>query len=180
MHKHYKEIIKKMGEDINRDGLKDTPMRAEKAMQYLTHGYTLSKKEVINDALFECNSDDLVVVKSIELYSLCEHHLLPFYGVCHIGYLPNSHVLGLSKLGRIVDLYSRRLQVQERLTQQIAEFVAEVTNSRGTIVMIDAKHLCMMMRGIQKQNAQTLTLAVTGELKTNTQLRAEFERMIQL
>ncbi len=178
MEKHYREIIKKMGEDIDRDGLKDTPKRAEKAIRYLTHGYELNKQDVINNALFECQNDDLVIVKSIEMYSLCEHHLLPFYGVCHIGYLPNTHVLGLSKLGRIVDLYARRLQVQERLTQQIAEFVAEVTKSRGTIVMIDAKHLCMMMRGIQKQNAQTITLAVTGELKTNTQLRSEFERMI--
>ena len=138
----------------------------------------MDEMKVLNDALFECDNDDMVIVKSIEMYSLCEHHLLPFYGVCHIGYLPSGKVLGLSKMGRFVDVYARRLQVQERLTQQIADCVATVTGARGVIVMIDARHLCMMMRGIQKQGSQTITLAMTGELKSNGQLRGEFERLI--
>ena len=179
MEKHYREIIKQTGEDIDRDGLKGTPKRAENAFRYLTQGYEMDEMEVLNDALFECDNEDMVIVKSIEMYSLCEHHLLPFYGVCHIGYLPSGKVLGLSKMGRFVDVYARRLQVQERLTQQIADCVATVTGARGVIVMIDARHLCMMMRGIQKQGSQTITLAMTGELKSNSSLRGEFERLIR-
>ena len=179
MEKYYRAILQHIGEDIQRDGLRDTPKRAEKSLQDLTKGYTMDGKEVINDALFACDNEDLVIVKSIELYSLCEHHLLPFYGVCHIGYLPNRHVIGLSKLGRIVDLFARRLQVQERLTKEIAEFVTEVTQAHGAIVMVDAKHLCMMMRGIQKQNAQTLSLATTGKIANHPQLRAEFIQLVK-
>lgn len=178
MEKEFKKILTMIGEDPNRDGLKDTPKRASEALKFLTRGYDMCEKKVLNDALFDCNNEEMVVVKSIELYSLCEHHLLPFHGVCHIGYLPRKKVIGLSKMGRYVDMFARRLQVQERLTYQIMESIANVTNASGVIVMIEASHMCMMMRGVQKQSSETVSIAACGEFKGNSALRAEFDRVV--
>src|SRR5258708_5158755 len=148
METYFKQIIESIGEDVTRDGLKDTPKRAAKALKFLTHGYELSVDKVVNGALFEVDNDEMIIVKDIELYSLCEHHLLPFIGKCHVAYIPKGKVIGLSKIARLVDMFARRLQVQERLTKQIAETVLQVTNARGVGVIIEAKHLCMMMRGV--------------------------------
>src|SRR5438046_3945919 len=147
MEEEFKKIILNIGEDLNRDGLKDTPKRAAKAFQFLTHGYQLSLEKVVNGALFESDNDEMIIVKDIELYSLCEHHLLPFIGKCHVAYIPKGKILGLSKVARIVDIFARRLQVQENLTKQIANTMMEVTKASGVGVIIEAKHLCMMMRG---------------------------------
>ncbi|WP_269620576.1 GTP cyclohydrolase I FolE [Zhongshania sp. BJYM1] len=180
MEKSYFEIIKSVGEDVNRDGLIDTPLRAAKAMQYLTEGYKKTIDEVINGALFTSDANEMVVVSNIELYSLCEHHLLPFIGKAHVAYIPNGKVLGLSKIARVVDLYSRRLQIQEQLTTQIADTIMEVTNALGVGVIIEASHMCMMMRGVQKQNSVMRTSAMIGEFKTNQATRNEFLSLINL
>ena len=174
LSKAYANIIDGVGENLSREGLIDTPKRAAKAMAYLTRGYEQSLKEVINGAIFSCDNDDLVLVKNIEFFSLCEHHMLPFFGRCHIGYLPNGKVLGLSKLARIVDMYARRLQIQESLTRQIADAVDEVLSPRGVAVTISATHLCMMMRGIEKQSSETTTAAMLGEFRESRTARAEF------
>ena len=179
MKKAYSNIIQAVGEDVHRDGLIDTPKRAAEAFLSLTEGYTMNIDQVLNDALFECDNEEMVVVKSIELYSLCEHHLLPFYGLCHIGYLPQKKVIGLSKMGRFVDMFARRLQVQERLTHQIMQCIEQVTQAKGVVCMIEAQHLCMMMRGVQKQNSETVTIASTGAFRSDLHLRAEFEHVIQ-
>lgn len=179
MASDFKRIIMAAGEDVKRDGLIDTPKRAAEAFKALTSGYTMSIEEVLNDALFDCENKDLVVVKSIELYSLCEHHLLPFFGECHIGYLPGQKVIGLSKMGRFVDVFARRLQVQERLTHDIMQCVEAVTGAEGVVVMIEARHLCMMMRGVQKQGSSTVTMASTGAFRNDQGLRAEFERIVR-
>lgn len=171
---HYARIIANVGEDLSRDGLLDTPMRASKAFKYLTKGYQQSLEEVANDAVFDSNNPDLVLVQNIEFYSLCEHHILPFFGVAHVGYLPNGKVLGLSKIARIVDMYARRLQIQENLTKQIAEAIAELTNCRGVAVVMDASHMCMMMRGVGKQQSTTRTTCMLGELQTDKDARQEF------
>ncbi|MBW2941312.1 GTP cyclohydrolase I FolE [Zhongshania aquimaris] len=180
MERSYFEIIKSVGEDVNRDGLIDTPLRAAKAMQYLTEGYRKTIDEVINGALFTSDANEMVVVSNIELYSLCEHHLLPFIGKAHVAYIPNGKVLGLSKIARVVDLYSRRLQIQEQLTTQIADTIMEVTNALGVGVIIEASHMCMMMRGVQKQNSVMRTSAMIGEFKTNQATRNEFLSLINL
>jgi GTP cyclohydrolase I len=171
---HYQSIIERLGEDITRDGLRDTPLRAAKAMQFLTQGYGKQLDEVVNGAIFESENDQMVIVRNIELYSLCEHHLLPFIGRCHIAYLPNGKVLGLSKFARIVDMYARRLQIQENLTRQIADAVHKVTNARGVGVIIEAKHMCMMMRGVEKQNSIMNTSVMLGALRNSQATRDEF------
>lgn len=179
MENNYKNIIKSIGEDIGREGLKNTPKRASEAFKFLTHGYEMKPEELMNDALFDCDNEGIVVVKSIEFYSLCEHHLLPFFGTCHIGYLPNKKVIGLSKIGRFVDAFARRLQVQERLTGEISECLEEVTGAKGVAVMIEAQHLCMMMRGVQKQNSETITTSMRGDFEHDVNMRTEFERLIR-
>lgn len=171
---HYAQIIKHCGEDLEREGLLDTPMRAAKAFGYLTRGYHQSLEVVANDAIFPSDNPELVLVQNIEFYSLCEHHLLPFYGVAHVGYLPASKVLGLSKVARIVDMYARRLQIQENLTQQVAQAIQTLTDCRGVAVVMDASHMCMMMRGVGKQQSTTRTLSMLGELQSDPQARSEF------
>ena len=153
----YKKLLKIVGEDSKREGLRATPRRAAKAFEYLTAGYKKDPQEVINNAIFESDNDEMIIVKDIELYSLCEHHLLPFFGKCHVGYIPNGKIIGLSKVARVVDIFARRLQVQENLTKQIAETLMQSTGARGVAVVIEAKHLCMMMRGVEKQNSTMIT-----------------------
>lgn len=170
----YKKIITEIGEDPGRDGLEKTPERAAKAMQYLTRGYDLNLEDVLNNAVFETDNDQMVIVKNIELYSLCEHHLLPFIGKVHVGYLPTGKVIGLSKIARIADMYGRRLQIQETLTRQIAEAVMNCTNASGVGVIVEAKHLCMMMRGVEKQNSVMKTSMLLGAFRDDQRTRAEF------
>jgi len=174
MRDEYLKIIESTGEDVNRPGLLDTPNRAAKAFEYLTSGYTMDLKEVINDALFPSDSEEMVIVKDIELFSLCEHHLLPFIGKCHVAYIPNGQVLGLSKVARVVDMFARRLQIQEALAQQIASTIQETTNARGVGVIVEAKHMCMMMRGVEKQNSSMKTSAMLGTFRTHQATRTEF------
>ena len=174
MKDQYLKIIESTGEDIQRPGLLDTPNRAAKAFEYLTSGYQMDLDEVINDALFPSDSDEMVIVKDIELFSLCEHHLLPFIGKCHVAYIPNGKVLGLSKVARVVDMYARRLQIQETLAQQIASTIQQVTKARGVGVIIEAKHMCMMMRGVEKQNSSMKTSAMLGTFRSHQATRTEF------
>lgn len=178
MEKLFKQLLVEVGEDTSREGLVDTPKRAAKAMSFLTSGYQMSLEEVTNNAIFETNNDDMVIVKDIELYSMCEHHLLPFIGKCHVGYLPQGKVIGLSKVARIVDLYARRLQIQENLTKQIADAVQEATGAVGVAVVIEAKHLCMMMRGVEKQNSVMSTSVMLGHFRDKSSTRAEFLTLI--
>jgi GTP cyclohydrolase I len=170
----YTELLARIGEDPTRDGLLDTPKRMEKSMAFLTHGYQQSVEEVLHNALFDVDYDEMVIVRDIEFYSMCEHHLLPFFGKAHIAYVPNGKVVGLSKLPRIVDVFARRLQVQERLTQQIARAIEDAIHPQGVGVVIEAQHLCMMMRGVQKQSSLTATSALTGVFKENIHTRSEF------
>jgi GTP cyclohydrolase I len=174
----FANIIEGVGEDLNRHGLKDTPSRAAKAMQFLTQGYTLDIDDVVNNALFPTTSNEMVIVKNIELYSLCEHHLLPFIGKCHVAYLPSETVIGLSKVARIVDMYARRLQIQEHLTQQIAETILRITDARGVGVIIESQHMCMMMRGVQKQNSVMTTSCMLGAFRDKQGTRSEFLSLI--
>ena len=174
MRDEYLKIIESTGEDVSRPGLLDTPDRAAKAFAYLTSGYHMDLKEVINDALFPSDSEEMVIVKDIELFSLCEHHLLPFIGKCHVAYIPSGKVLGLSKVARIVDMFARRLQIQEALAQQIASTAQEATNARGVGVSVEAKHMCMMMRGVEKQNSSMKTSAMLGSFRTDQATRTEF------
>jgi GTP cyclohydrolase IA len=180
VEKAFADIIKKIGEDPSRDGLLDTPARAAKAFEFLTEGYRRDVKDVVNDALFESDCNEMVVVSDIELYSLCEHHLLPFIGKCHVAYIPRGKVLGLSKVARIVDLYARRLQIQEGLTTQIANTMMEVTGAEGVGVIIEARHMCMMMRGVEKQNSVMRTSAMLGAFKDNQVTRTEFLALINM
>lgn len=178
MESSYKKIIEACGEDLSRPGLVDTPKRAAKAMAFLTRGYEQKLEEVINNALFPSESREMVIVKDIELYSLCEHHLLPFIGKCHVAYIPSGTVLGLSKIARIVDMFARRLQIQEQLTMEIAETVRSVTGADGVGVIIEAKHMCMMMRGVEKQNSSMKTSAMLGIFRSNQSTRAEFLSLV--
>lgn len=178
MEQLYTKLLKELGEDVNREGLKDTPARAANAMRYLTKGYRENIDDIINDALFDSDMSELVIVKNIELYSMCEHHLLPFLGKCHVGYLPNGKVIGLSKIARIVDFFARRLQIQERMTGEIAHCIESVTGARGVAVVIEAKHLCMMMRGVEKQNSVMTTSVMLGEMRSNHSSRSEFLNLI--
>lgn len=177
MMKHYRRIIDLIGEDANREGLQKTPERIAKAMQFLTQGYQMDAVEIINSAKFHENVSEMVIVKDIELYSLCEHHMLPFIGKAHIAYIPNGWITGLSKIARVVDVYSRRLQVQERLTTEILDAIKVALNPLGVAVVIEARHLCMMMRGVQKQNSVTTTSAFFGEFEKDT-TRSEFMKLI--
>ena len=174
----YRELIRGVGETAEREGLLHTPERAAKALGFLTRGYRQRVDEVVNEALFETDLDEIVLVKDIELYSLCEHHLLPFFGKCHVGYLPNGKVLGISKVARIVDMFARRLQIQETLTQQVANTVLEVTGAAGVGVIIEAQHLCMSMRGVQKQHSSMKTSVMLGDFRENPPTRAEFLRLV--
>ncbi len=178
MEEYFSKIIEAIGEDVTREGLVDTPKRAAKAFKFLNNGYEKNLDEVLNGAIFEADTEDMVIVKDIELYSLCEHHLLPFVGKCHIAYLPHGHVLGLSKLARIVDMYARRLQIQERLTKQIADAVNEAIGAKGVAVVIEAKHMCMMMRGVEKQNSVMTTSVMTGIFREDMSTRSEFLNLI--
>jgi GTP cyclohydrolase I len=173
-----RDLLIGVGEDPERDGLLDTPARVRKSMALLTQGYRLDPREVVGDALFEVEYDDLVLVRDIEVYSLCEHHLLPFFGKAHIGYLPRGKVVGLSKLPRLMDVFARRLQVQERLTRQIAECIQEILDPAGVGVVVEASHLCMMMRGVEKQQSITRTQTLLGTLKDDDRARAEFLGLI--
>jgi len=174
---NYRESLHLLGEDAEREGLLKTPERMAKAMQYLTQGYHMDPKAILNSAKFHEDVSEMVIVKDIELYSMCEHHMLPFFGKAHIAYIPNGWITGLSKLARVVDVYSRRLQVQERLTSQILHVIRETLNPLGVAVVIEASHLCMMMRGVQKQNSVTTTSAFWGEFERN-ESRSEFIRLI--
>jgi GTP cyclohydrolase IA len=174
----YENILKSVGEDVTREGLIKTPHRAAKSMSFLTKGYTENIDEIINGAIFETENDEMVIVKDIELYSLCEHHLLPFFGKCHVAYIPSGKVLGLSKIARIVDVFARRLQIQENLTNQIASTIQKYTNAKGVAVVIEAKHLCMMMRGVAKQNSSMSTSSMLGVFRDKQATRSEFLSLI--
>jgi len=173
----YKNIIKQIGEDENREGLLKTPERIAKAMQFMTQGYEMDAKTILESAKFHEDVSEMVIVKDIELYSMCEHHMLPFYGKAHIAYIPNGYITGLSKIARVVDVYSKRLQVQERLTEQILNSIKDSLNPLGVAVVIEASHLCMMMRGVAKQNSVTTTSAFYGEFEKN-ETRSEFLKLI--
>jgi GTP cyclohydrolase I len=175
----YAELLRRMGEDPTRDGLLRTPERMEKSVAFLTQGYNQKIEDVLHNALFDVNYDEMVIVKDIEFYSQCEHHLIPFFGKAHIAYVPQGKVIGLSKIPRIVDVFSRRLQVQERLTQQIAEAIDDAIKPQGVGVVLEASHLCMMMRGVQKQHSSTVTSAMLGVFKTQMQTRNEFLTLIR-
>ncbi|MGC1182306.1 GTP cyclohydrolase I FolE [Legionella sp.] len=179
MHELYKNLLIELGEDVTREGLADTPVRAANAMLYLTKGYRENLNDIINDALFDSDMSEMVIVNDIEMYSMCEHHLLPFLGKCHVGYIPNGKVIGLSKIARIVDFFARRLQIQERLTTEIANCVESITGAHGVAVVIEAKHLCMMMRGVEKQNSVMSTSVMLGDMRNNPTSRAEFLTLIR-
>ena len=179
MEQHWAKIIESMGEDLERPGLLDTPKRAAKAYAFLTRGYSQSVDEVVNNALFPSNSSEMIVVEDIEMYSLCEHHMLPFIGKCHVAYIPTGQVLGLSKIARIVDVFARRLQIQESLTSQIAETIMSVTNAEGVGVIIEAQHMCMMMRGVEKQNSRMKTSSMLGSFRSEQKTREEFLSLLQ-
>ena len=178
MNELYTQLLSKIGEDPNREGLINTPDRAAKAMDFLTQGYRQNIEDVINDAIFTVEDNHMIIVKDIELYSLCEHHMLPFFGKCHIGYIPEGKVLGVSKLARIVDLFARRLQIQERLTNQVANSIMNSIAPEGVGVVIEAQHLCMMMRGVEKQNSCMVTSAMLGSFRNEQSTRNEFLQLI--
>jgi GTP cyclohydrolase I len=175
---HYNEIIGLTGEDVNREGILKTPKRAAKAIDFLTSGYQMDAKEILQSAMFNESYNEMIIVKDIEVYSLCEHHILPFFGKAHIAYIPKDYIVGLSKLPRVVDVFARRLQVQERLTKEILDVIDETLKPLGVAVVIEASHMCMMMRGVQKQNSTTTTSAFTGEFR-NVETRNEFLKLIR-
>jgi len=179
MEKLIKEILKNLGENPKREGLLHTPSRVEKSLRFLTKGYKETAEEALNGALFTVQYDEMVIVRDIEIYSLCEHHLLPFFGKCHVGYLPSDKVIGLSKIPRLVDVFARRLQVQERLTQQIANTIEEAVRPRGVGVVIEAQHLCMMMRGVQKQSTKMITSSMLGTFRKDQRSRLEFLNLLR-
>ena len=179
MEQAFLKILKKIGEDPTRAGLVDTPKRATKAMEFLTQGYSMNIDEVINNALFPSETDEMVIVKNIELYSMCEHHMLPFIGKCHVAYIPNGKVIGLSKIARGVDVFARRLQIQENLTNEIANCIVEKTNAAGAAVIIEAQHMCMMMRGVEKQNSTMTTSCMLGAFRNSQSTRAEFLSLVK-
>ncbi|HEX5000215.1 MAG TPA: GTP cyclohydrolase I FolE [Terriglobia bacterium] len=178
MIEEIRSILKKLGEDPTRDGLTNTPERVDRSMRYLTSGYGKSADELLNGALFDVAYDEMVIVKDIEVFSLCEHHLLPFFGKCHVAYIPNGKVVGLSKIPRLVDMYARRLQVQERLTMQVAETINQKVRPKGVAVVIEAQHLCMIMRGVEKQNSVAVTSSMLGAFKDDQNTRNEFLNLV--
>jgi len=179
MEEHVRALIEAIGENPRREGLRDTPQRAAKALKFLTQGYGQKLEDILNKAVFTTSNDEMVIVRNIELYSLCEHHLLPFIGKAHVAYLPNRKVIGLSKIPRIVDMFARRLQIQETLTRQIADSVQKVTGAKGVGVVIEAQHLCMMMRGVEKQNSSMTTSAMLGRFRQDQRTRMEFLTLIR-
>ena len=180
LSQYYKALLQGIGEEPEREGLQRTPIRAAKALLYLTQGYHMDLDTIINGAIFHENSTNMVVVKNIEFYSLCEHHLMPFWGICHIAYIPDGKIIGLSKLARIVDLFARRLQVQERLTEQIGAAVEQVLVPKGVGVIIEAQHMCMMMRGVEKRESKTVTCTMKGTFSESETFRTSFENKIQI
>ncbi|MCA1925146.1 MAG: GTP cyclohydrolase I FolE [Thiobacillus sp.] len=174
----YKQLIASAGENVERDGLKKTPERAAAAFKFLTQGYTQSLDDILNEAVFESDNDEMVIVKDIEFYSMCEHHMLPFVGRAHVAYLPRGKVIGLSKIARITDMFARRLQIQEQLTKQIADAIQTATHAAGVGVVIEAQHFCMMMRGVQKQNSWTITSMMLGAFRDNERTRKEFLQLV--
>ena len=178
MKQEYRSILDQIGENPNREGLLDTPRRAARAMEFLTRGYNQTLEQVVNNALFDSNTSEMIVVQDIELYSMCEHHILPFIGKCHVAYVPTGKVLGLSKVARIVDMYARRLQIQENLTKEIAEAIEGVTGASGVGVIIEAKHMCIMMRGVEKQNSTMKTSVMLGSFRDQPATRTEFLSLI--
>lgn len=178
MEQLFSQLIQALGEDVTREGLVDTPRRAAAAFRFLNSGYNQRLERVLNNAVFEADTEDMVIVKDIELYSLCEHHLLPFIGKCHVAYLPKGKVIGLSKVARIVEMYARRLQIQERLTKQIADAIQTAINPAGVAMVIEAKHLCMMMRGVEKQNSVMTTSSMLGLFRKQISTRSEFLNLI--
>jgi GTP cyclohydrolase I len=179
MVEEIRSILTQLGEDPSRDGLVNTPKRVDRALRFLTSGYQMDVDQLVNKALFDVAYDEMVIVRDIELFSLCEHHLLPFFGKCHVGYIPNGRVIGLSKIPRLVDMFARRLQVQERLTTQIAETINEKIHPRGVAVVIEAQHLCMIMRGVEKQNSVAVTSSMHGVFKENQNTRNEFLNLLR-
>ncbi len=179
LESHMRKILQLLGENPDREGLIDTPKRVSKAMHFLTSGYDLTVEDVVRDALFEEHCEEMVIVKDVEFYSLCEHHILPFFGRAHVGYLPRDRVIGLSKIARVVDVFARRLQVQERLTTQIASGLLEVLNAHGVAVVLEASHFCMVMRGVQKQNSKTVTSSMLGAFREDSRSRSEFMELIR-
>ncbi|MBV9157091.1 MAG: GTP cyclohydrolase I FolE [Acidobacteriaceae bacterium] len=175
---HIREVLRALGEDPEREGLNVTPARSEKALRYLTSGYTADVDKIVNDALFDVKYDEVVIVRDIEFFSLCEHHLLPFFGKMHVAYLPDSKVIGLSKIPRIVDAFARRLQIQERLTQEVAETIQRLVNPRGVGVICEARHFCMMMRGVEKQHSGAITSAMLGAFRNNKETRNELLSLV--
>ena len=175
----YREIIRRIGEDPTRDGLLKTPERMAKSLAFLTRGYSQTVEQVLHNALFDVDYDEMVIVKDIEFFSLCEHHLLPFFGKAHVAYVPSGKVIGLSKMARLVDVFARRLQVQERLTRQISDAIDEAIRPQGVAVILEAQHLCMMMRGVEKQHSSTVTSAMLGVFKTQLQTRNEFLSLVR-
>jgi GTP cyclohydrolase I len=178
MEELIQKLLVELGEDPEREGLKDTPVRVAKSYKFLTNGYHQNIDELLNDAFFTAEDNHMIIVKDIELYSLCEHHMLPFIGKCHIGYIPDKKVIGVSKLARVVDMYARRLQIQERLTNQIAHVLMDKVGAQGVGVVIEAQHLCMMMRGVEKQNSKMITSAMHGTFRSQLATRTEFLRLI--
>lgn len=179
MEKAYAAIIEGIGEDISREGIVDTPKRAAKAFRYLNRGYAQSLDDIVNNAIFPSEIDEMVIIQDIEIYSLCEHHLLPFIGKCHVAYIPTGKVLGLSKVARIVDMFACRMQIQENLTKQIADAIQSVTDAAGVGVIVQAQHMCMMMRGVEKQNSSMKTSMMLGQFRSNAQTRSEFLSLIK-
>ncbi len=180
MDKLIEKILEELGEDPRREGLRKTPARVVETLKFLTKGYTENVEEILKGALFDVQYDEMVITRNIEVYSLCEHHLLPFFGKCHVGYLPSKKVIGLSKVTRLVELFARRLQLQERLTQQIAHTINEQANPQGVGVIIEAQHLCMMMRGVEKQNAKVTTSALLGKFRQDQRSRMEFLNLVRI
>lgn len=179
MQQEIRDILLKIGEDPEREGLIDTPKRVDKALRYLTRGYQQTLEEVVNNAIFAAESDDMIIVRDIEFFSLCEHHMLPFFGKCHVGYIPQKKILGVSKVARIVDMFARRLQIQERLTRQISEAIMEIVDAEGVGVVVEAQHLCMQMRGVEKQHSIMTTSSMVGSFRKELATRNEFTRLIR-
>ncbi len=179
MQELIREILLKIGEDPRREGLIKTPERVDKSLRFLTSGYSRTLEEVVNGAIFEAASDDMIVVKDIEFFSMCEHHMLPFFGRCHVGYIPKTKILGVSKVARIVDMFAQRLQIQERLTRQVADAMMEILDAEGVGVIVEARHLCMQMRGVEKQNSEMSTSCMLGSFRDEAPTRAEFMRLIK-